>query len=251
MGLLSGKTAIISGGSDGIGRAIAACFVAEGAKTWICGRTQDKLDTAVKDIGGDICAQALDVGDAESYVDFIKTVAAKDGLDVLINNAPYVGYGMLADTALDEFQTNFRINVDAAYAAMQASFSAMADKGGSIINLSSINGKRAMQGMSGYSAAKAALLHLTRAAAMEGARANIRVNTITPGPIMTPGTRAYFQSDPEAGAKIEAANPMGRIGEPEEVAQVALFLASDMASYVTGADIPVDGGKANELYVPA
>lgn len=251
MGKLSGKTAVISGGSDGIGLAIAACFVAEGAKTWICGRSQEKLDAAAAKIGGDIHTRSLDVSDSAAYGQFITEVAARDGLDILVNNAPYVGYGMLADTQIEDFRTNFQINVDAAYTGMQAAFVAMAKKGGSIINLSSINGKRAMQGMSGYSAAKAALLHLTRTAAMEGARQNIRVNSITPGPIMTPGTEAFFQSAPEAGNKIENANPMGRIGKPEEVAQVALFLASDMSSYVTGADIPVDGGKANELYVPA
>ncbi len=251
MGKLSGKTAVISGGSDGIGLAIAACFIAEGAKTWICGRSQKKLDDAAAKIGGDIHTRNLDVSDSAAYGRFIAEVAAQDGLDILVNNAPHVGYGMLADTQVEDFRTNFQINVDAAYTGMQAAFAAMAKNGGSIINLSSINGKRAMQGMSGYSAAKAALLHLTRTAAMEGARQNIRVNSITPGPIMTPGTEAFFQSAPEAGSKIENANPMGRIGRPEEVAQVALFLASDMSSYVTGADIPVDGGKANELYVPA
>jgi len=86
---------------------------------------------------------------------------------------------------------------------------------------------------------------------MEGARSNVRVNTVTPGPIMTPGTEAYFNSDPAAGEAIANANPMGRIGRPEEVANVVLFLASDQSSYVTGASIPVDGGKANELYVPS
>lgn len=108
-----------------------------------------------------------------------------------------------------------------------------------------------MAGMSAYSASKAALIHFTRAAAMEGARQNIRINVITPGPIMTPGTKAWFDSDPDAGTKIANANPMGRIGEPSEVAQVVMFLASDAASYVTGATIPVDGGKSNELYVPS
>ena len=91
---------------------------------------------------------------------------------------------------------------------------------------------------------------MTRNAAMEGARQNIRVNAISPGPIMTRGTEAFFNADPAAGEAIANANPMGRIGNPEEVAQVALFLASDMSSYVTGAVIPVDGGKGNELYVP-
>jgi NAD(P)-dependent dehydrogenase (short-subunit alcohol dehydrogenase family) len=107
-----------------------------------------------------------------------------------------------------------------------------------------------MQGMSAYGASKAALIHFTRNAAMEGARAGIRVNAVTPGPILTPGTKAWFNADPDAGKAIADANPMGRIGHPEEVANVVYFLASDAASYVTGANIPVDGGKTNELYVP-
>lgn len=123
--------------------------------------------------------------------------------------------------------------------------------GGSIINISSINGERAMLGMSGYSASKAALLHFTRLAAMEGAPSNVRVNAVVPGPIMTPGTEAYFKSDPAAGQAIAKANPMGRIGSPEEVANVVAFLAGDQSTYVTGASIPVDGGKTNELHVPS
>ena len=158
--------------------------------------------------------------------------------------------GMIADTDLEDFKQNFTVNMDAPYMGTRAAMAHMADKGGSIINISSINGERAMQGMSGYSASKAALIHFTRAAAMEGARTGIRVNAVTPGPIMTPGTEAWFKMDPDAGAAIANANPMGRIGSPEEVANVVAFLASDQSSYVTGASIPVDGGKANELHVP-
>ena len=106
-----------------------------------------------------------------------------------------------------------------------------------------------MPGMAGYSSSEAALLHLTRLASMETAGLNIRVNAVTPGPIMTPGTEAFIQSDPKAGEAIAAGIPMQRMGMPEEVANVVLFLASDMSSYVTGANIPVDGGKANELAV--
>jgi len=250
--MLSGKTAIVTGGSDGIGRAIAETFAAQGAKVIICARNEEKLaatKTQIEASGGMCLTPTLDLSDARAFADFVEDIG-KDGLDILVNNAPHVGYGMLADTSLDDFRQNFMINVDAAYLGMQAAMKHMAAQGGSIINISSVNGTRAMQGMSGYSASKAALDHLTRTAAMEGARQNIRVNVISPGPIMTPGTEAFFNSDPAAGEAIANANPMGRIGNPEEVAQVALFLASDMSSYVTGAVIPVDGGKGNELYVP-
>lgn len=254
MTLLSGKTALISGGSDGIGRAIATCFADHGANIVICARSQDKLnDTvdAIKKKGGQAEAHCLDVTDHTAWAELIDQVATKHGLDILVNNAPHVGYGMIADMDLEAFRQNFAVNLDAAYIGMRTAMKHMAATGGSIINMSSVNGERAMQGMSGYASAKAALSHLTRNAAMEGARQNIRVNTITPGPIMTPGTEAYFKADPNAGEAIAQANPMGRIGRPEEVANVALFLASDLSSYVTGATIPVDGGKVNELYVPS
>ncbi|NNC38083.1 MAG: SDR family oxidoreductase [Hyphomonadaceae bacterium] len=253
MGTLSGKTAIISGGSDGIGRAIAERLASDGADVVICARNQDKLDAtvaAIKDAGGSASCVCLDVSDANAYAELVNQVAKDKGIDILVNNAPHVGMGMIADTGLDDFQQNFKVNMDAPYMGTRAAMSHMTDEGGSIINISSINGERAMPGMSGYSASKAALIHFTRAASMEGARSGIRVNAVTPGPIMTPGTEAWFQMDPDAGAAIANANPMGRIGTPEEVANVVAFLASDEASYVTGASIPVDGGKANELHVP-
>jgi len=253
MGSLSGKTAIVSGGSDGIGRAIAQKLASEGAHVVICARNADKITATVEAItseGGACEGQTLDVSDAQSYAEMISTVAKDKGLHILVNNAAHVGMGMIAETDLEGFQQNFRVNVDAPYMGTRAAMTAMGDKGGSIINISSVNGDRAMQGMSAYGASKAALTHFTRNAAMEGARQGIRVNAVTPGPIMTPATKAWFDHDPDAGAAIASANPMGRIGTPEEVANVVLFLASDASSYVTGANIPVDGGKANELYVP-
>jgi len=254
MGSLSGKTAIVSGGSDGIGRAIAEKLASEGAHVVICARNQEKLDSVVKAItaqGGSCEAIVQDVSDAQGYAEMVAGIAKDKGLDILVNNAAHVGMGMIADTNLEAFQQNFRVNMDAPYLGTQAAMANMGDKGGSIINISSVNGDRAMQGMSGYGASKAALTHFTRNAAMEGARQGIRVNAVTPGPIMTPATEAWFKADPDSGAAIANANPMGRIGTPEEVANVVCFLASDAASYVTGASIPVDGGKANELYVPS
>lgn len=254
MANLNGKTAIVSGGSDGIGRAIAEKLAAEGAHVIICARNAEKVNSTVDTIvksGGSCQGQCLDVSDAQAFADMISKIAEERGLDILVNNAAHVGMGMISDTGLTDFQQNFRINMDAPYMGTRAAMTAMANSGGSIINISSVNGDRAMQGMSGYGASKAALTHFTRNAAMEGARQGIRVNAVTPGPIMTPATEAWFNADPAAGAAIANANPMGRIGKPEEVANVVYFLASDASSYVTGANIPVDGGKANELYVPS
>jgi NAD(P)-dependent dehydrogenase (short-subunit alcohol dehydrogenase family) len=254
MGMLSGKTAVVSGGSDGIGRAIAERLAGDGAHVVICARSREKLDSVASAItasGGACEARMQDVADAAGYANMIREIAAARGLDILVNNAAHVGMGMICDVDLESFQQNFRVNMDAPYLGTKAAMAAMAKTGGSIINISSVNAERAMQGMSGYGASKAALTHFSRNAAMEGARAGIRVNVVTPGPIMTPATQAWFDADPDAGAAIANANPMGRIGRPEDVANAVLFLASDAAAYITGAVLPVDGGKANELYVPS
>ena len=253
MGNLSGKTAIISGGSDGIGRAIAEKLASEGAHVVLCARNPDKLETVAKSIsnaGGSCETHIQDVSDAEGYAALIASVAKEKGLDVLVNNAAHVSQSMIADTSLDAFRQNFQVNVDAPYLGTQTAMAHMKGKGGSIINISSINGDRAMPSASGYSASKAALAHFSRVAALEGAADNIRVNTVVPGPIMTPATQAWADSDSDYVAKIAAANPMGRFGTPDEVANLVHFLASDASSYITGANIPVDGGKSVELYVP-
>jgi len=253
MGSLSGKTAIVSGGSDGIGRAIAERFATEGAHVVICARNQKKLDDVKKTItaqSGSCEVHVQDVSDAAGYAEMVSNIAKKHGLDILVNNAAHISQSFIADTSLEDFQQNFRVNIDAPYLGTQAAMEAMKDNGGSIINISSINGERAMPMAAGYSASKAALQHFTRVAAAEGAKAGIRVNNVVPGPIMTPASQAWADGDPDTVKNIAQAVPMGRFGKPEEVANVVLFLASNEASYVTGASIPVDGGKANQLYVP-
>ena len=153
MGNLSGKTAIVSGGSDGIGRAIAQKLAGEGAHVVICSRNAEKVSAAVKSIsesGGSCEGLSLDVSDSEAYAQMISNIASKRGLDILVNNAAHVGMGMIADTELEGFQQNFRVNMDAPYMGTRAAMSAMSETGGSIINISSVNGDRAMQGMSGY-----------------------------------------------------------------------------------------------------
>ena len=138
---LTGKTSIITGGSDGIGRAIAAKLASEGAHVVICARNAEKLESVAEDIraaGGSVETRVQDVADTDSFAAMIGDVASSNGLDILVNNAAHVGFGSVADASLEDFRENFRVNVDATYAGMQAAIKAMSDNGGSIINISSV-----------------------------------------------------------------------------------------------------------------
>ncbi|MFZ8985897.1 MAG: SDR family NAD(P)-dependent oxidoreductase [Steroidobacteraceae bacterium] len=256
-GRLQGRVALVTGASQGIGAAIAERLAAEGAHVAMCARREEPLAAAAEAIraaGGSASHRALDVADHAALADFVAATAAAQGrLDVLVNNAPSVTYSAIVDMTPDSFRKDFEVNVNSAFVATREAFKVMLPaQRGSIINISSINGLLGLANMSAYGAAKAALIHFTRCAAMEGARANVRVNAIAPGVINTPATAAGF-AGPYAdwGKKIAAQVPMGRFGEAAEVAGVACFLASDDSTYVTATCLSVDGGKAAELVVPA
>lgn len=250
-----GKIAIVSGGSEGIGFATAKMLATRGAKVTIIARRQEKLDAARKAIeaeGGKVDTLSLDISDAEAYGAAIADVAAKQGrLDFLVNNAPSVAYGAIADTDLESWRQDFRVNAEAVFLGTKAAMAAMnKNGGGSIVNISSTCGIRAAPGMAAYSASKAALIQFTAVAAMEGARQNIRVNAVVPGQVDTPANQAFTASAPDAAKAVAEAIPFGRSGQPDELAEAILFLLSDAASYVTGVALPVDGGKAAQLYIP-
>ncbi len=250
---MKGKIAFVTGGSDGIGKATAAALAARGAHVIICGRRAEKLAETAAEIDGNIETKKLDVGDVSAFETAINDVVKTHGkIDMLVNNAASTHYAPISKLTLEHWQKDFQVNADAVFVGTKTAMAAMAKTGGgSIVNVSSSCGMRAAHNMASYSASKAALTHFSNCAAIEGAASGIRVNTVVPGQVQTAATKQFAKAAPDFAAATEKAIPMGRGGEPEEIAAVIAFLLSDAASYVTGVALPVDGGKVAQLYLPS
>jgi NAD(P)-dependent dehydrogenase (short-subunit alcohol dehydrogenase family) len=254
MGRMQGKVAFITGGSDGIGRATAIRLAEEGAHVIICARRKENLaeaEAAVKAVGS-VEAFQLDVGDTDAYAKAIEDAAKRHGrLDALVNNAMSVHYSNIMDTSLEDWRADFKVNADAVFVGTKTALKIMyGQKSGSIVNIASTNGLLAMIGMSSYSASKAALIQFSAVAALEAAEHNVRVNVIAPGQILTPAVENFAKYDPDRASKATAAIPMKRGGQPKELADAVLFLVSDESTFVTGACLPVDGGKSVQMNIP-
>ena len=252
---MQGKVVFITGGSDGIGRATAIRLAEEGAKVIICARRKENLaeaHAAVEAVGGHVEALQLDVGATAAYANAIEDAAARHGrLDGLVNNAMSVHYSDILSTSLQDWQADFRVNADAVFVGTKTALKLMYPrKRGSIVNIASTNGLLAMIGMSSYSASKAALIHFSAVAALEAAEHNVRVNVIAPGQILTPAVENFAKHDPGRASKSTGAIPMKRGGQPKELADAVLFLLSDESTFVTGACLPVDGGKSVQMHIP-
>ena len=238
-GRLDGKVALVVGGASGIGLAIVERFTAEGADVHFTGRRQTELDAVAARTGAHpICADA-------GLVDDLKTVAAMLGeaagrIDVLVLNAGTSASNRIEDVTIEDFDLQMDLNVRSLVFAVQAALPLMTS-GASIVLVGSVAGQIGTPGYSVYNASKAAVRSLARTLTAELAPRGIRVNTVSPGPTDT----AMFDAvSDEVRSGLAAAIPLGRLGRPEEVAAAALFLASAESSFVTGAEIPVDGGLA-------
>jgi NAD(P)-dependent dehydrogenase (short-subunit alcohol dehydrogenase family) len=245
MGKLDSKIAIVTGGSSGIGLAIAERFISEGATVYITGRRQAELEAAGTQLGEKAKVVQGDVADLVSLDRLFETVRQAEGrLDVLVANAGVIASSPIETASEEHFYRMFDINVKGTYFTLQKALPLMGD-GGSVILVSSCLSAKGMAGHSVYNATKAAVRSLVRTAAAELVARGIRVNTLSPGPVDTPIIEGQVGS-PEAAAEFrrQAAShvPLGRIGRPQELSAAALFLASSESSFSTGTDLVVDGG---------
>ena len=252
----SGQVAFITGGSDGIGRATAELLAERGATVIVCARGEEKLKAtgdAIKAADGNVETHQLDVTDSDAFAALIEDVAKRHGrLDMMVNNAMAVHYAPIAKLKLEHWRKDFAVNADAVFVGTKAAMDIMMAAGkGSIVNISSTTAIRAAPYMSSYSASKAALIQFTAVAAMEAARSGVRINAIVPGQVQTAANEDFAAKAPEVADKTKEAIPMGRGGDPKELAESIVFMLSDAASYITGVALPVDGGKAAQLYLPS
>jgi NAD(P)-dependent dehydrogenase (short-subunit alcohol dehydrogenase family) len=245
MGKLENKVVIITGGTTGIGLATARLFAAEGAKVTVTGTNPKTLDAARSELNGIAEVVASDAGSGSDIEKLARAFEARGtGVDVLFLNAGVVKFGPIA--TLDEavFDDSFRVNVRGPWLTIKH-FVPLMRRGGAIVFTSSINSQLGMPGSSVYAATKAAVRSLVRTTASELADAGIRVNAVSPGPVETPvyGKLGMAPDAVQAFAKgLIARIPLKRFGKADEVAKVALFLASDDSSYMTGEEIVLDGG---------
>ncbi len=241
MGLLEGKKAVVTGGGSGIGRATCRRMAEEGARVAVFDVDRSSAESVAQEIGGFGCA--VDVGDVDAVQTAVDDAAVQlGGLSIIYNNAGTSAFNRLHELDPAEWDRVLRVNLTGVWAGIRAAAPhLLAGGGGSIVSTASISGTRPAAGEGPYSASKAAVAALTASAALEYGPA-IRVNSVSPGMIRTAMTAPWFQYMPDQEERFVKGTPVGRVGEPEDVADVVVFLCSDLARFVTGQNIVVDGG---------
>jgi 2-keto-3-deoxy-L-fuconate dehydrogenase len=251
---LDGKSALITGAGSGIGREIAHLFAKQGAIVAVADINADGAEVVAKEItgsGGQAFALALDVTSLAAANDAVNEIMAKHGrLDILVNNAGIGHVGNVVETGEDDFDRLISVNIKGVYNCTKAAVTQMLaqdPKGGSIVNLASVAGLVAVNRRFAYSATKGAVHSMTQSTAMDYVDQGIRCNSISPGTVESPFVESYLQrfhagEIEETRKQLHARQPMGRMGRPDEIAPLALYLVSDEASYVTGANMVIDGG---------
>jgi meso-butanediol dehydrogenase/(S,S)-butanediol dehydrogenase/diacetyl reductase len=244
------RVAIVTGGASGIGEATVRRLVAEGARAVIADVDRERGESVAAETGATF--EAVDVGDEAALGSLIERTARRLGrIDLLVSNAFASTVGPLEQTTGPGWERTIQVTLTAVFTGLRAVAPVMrSGGGGAVVNVASISGMAGDRGLAAYNAAKAGVINLTRTAALELAGAGIRVNAVCPGVIDTPALQRAFARRPEGRDVVSRAVPLRRLGRPEEIASAILFLASDDASYVTGATLVVDGGLTAGTGIP-
>lgn len=254
MSLLKDKVAVVTGSGSGIGQGIALEYAKYGAKVMVSDINEKGMEETlglIKDVGGEAASMNADVRKTEDTKALIDGTAEKFGrLDILVNNAGVGIPNILEFTQDSQWRQVMDVNLDGVFRCTRHAITQMKknkDAGGAIVNISSIEGLMGTQMLSAYSATKHAVIGLTKASALELAQYKIRVNAICPGAIDTP-MMAMAKNNPQMKARLERLTPLARFGTPQDVARAAVFLASELAEFITGTYVIVDGGMTAGMY---
>lgn len=248
---LNNKTAIITGAGSGIGKAIAKLFAKQGAAVHILDFDEKGAAQTVKEIesgGGKSVAVKCDVSNQQQVKTIVESIVASAGrIDILVNNAGVAHVGNVESTSEEDFNRLFNVNVKGVYNCLQAVIPHMKAKGGSILNMASIASSVGIPDRFAYSMTKGAVVGMTLSTAKDYINHNIRCNCISPARVHTPFVDGFINKnypgkEKEMFEKLSKSQPIGRMGEPEEIAFLVLYLCSDEASFITGCDYPIDGG---------
>jgi NAD(P)-dependent dehydrogenase (short-subunit alcohol dehydrogenase family) len=247
----SGKVALVTGATSGIGQACATAFAKAGAKVVCVGRKAEALqdvEQTIRALGAEILTIKSDLAREDEAQRVVQqAVQGFGGIDVLINAAGHLSNGTIENTSLGAWDEMMNVNVRAPFQLMQKALPSLIERRGNIVNVSSVTGLRAFPGVLAYCVSKAALDQLTRCSALELAAKGVRVNAVNPGVVVTEIHKRGGMSEEAYAAFLEhskTTHPLGRTGRPEEIAALVLYLASDQASWITGATYSIDGGRS-------